>query len=123
MGHPALGRWLECPDPTWWAGWGSRADRITWQLQQQTRGLPSTIQSLETRLDWVKDKVNRRKFVFRNQKRTNLMLGLLLLHSNNQDDERAYARELRLHLVAKDGVAPPRHLITDPIGLPSLWGH
>lgn len=49
--------------------------------------------------------LNDRKFAFRNRARTNLLLGLLLLHSNGRDNERAYARELRVHLRQAGGIA------------------
>jgi hypothetical protein len=118
-----VSRWLDQPDPTWWAGNGTRADRVLWQIRNQTYGVPETIQALETKLDWLRGKLNRRKFGFRNRDRTNLLLGLLMHHSNGDDDERAYAREIRLHLEARTGIAPARHQITDPLGRPSLWGY
>jgi hypothetical protein len=83
--------------------------------------VPHTLKALPTSLDATRRRLNRRKFAFRNRKRTNLMLGLLALNQNGWDDERAYSRELRLHLTDRAGTAPPRHPITDPAGLPSLW--
>jgi hypothetical protein len=38
---PQLDRWLTQPDPTWWAGEGTRYDRIMWQLNEQSPGLPA----------------------------------------------------------------------------------
>lgn len=123
MGTQPMEDWLTQPDRTWWAGHGTRSDRILWQLRNRGLGIPETIQTLETQLDWVRQKIQRRKFSFRNRARTNLLLSLLMLHRNGQDDERAYAREIRLHLEQRAGIARPRHLITDPVGVPSLWGH
>ena len=42
-------------------------------------------------------------------------------HSTGVDDERAYSRNLRRHLRSRDGIAPARHRITDPVGRPSPW--
>ena len=120
-GYGPLRVWLEQPDPTWWAHNRTRAQRVLWQLQQLDAGVPHTIQSIETALDETRRRLRRRKFVLRNRKRTNLMLGLITVNQNGWDDERAYAREIRLQLTERAGIAPPRHLITDPAGMPSLW--
>jgi hypothetical protein len=44
------------------------------------------------------------------------------MHHSNGDDDRAYAREIRLDLEGQTGIAPARRLITNPLGRSSLWG-
>jgi hypothetical protein len=84
--------------------------------------VPDTTQALESEFAWIRTQIVQRKFSLRNRPRTNLLLELLRIHLNDEDDERAYAREIRLHLESREGAANPRHLIKDPWGYSSLRG-
>ncbi|WP_310528751.1 hypothetical protein, partial [Nocardioides sp.] len=54
----------------------------------------------------VRDYLDSRSFVLRNQARTTLMLGLVRLHLNGTDNPRRYAELLRAHLDENAGNAP-----------------
>ena len=45
----------------------------------------------------------------------------MLLHRNGLDKVNAYSRDIREALLAAQGQADRRGIITDPRGLPSLW--
>jgi hypothetical protein len=54
--------------------------------------------ALDQRLGRVRDFLDSRSFVLRNQRRTNLLLGLIRNHLNGVDVERLYLAQLREHL-------------------------
>jgi hypothetical protein len=116
-----LDRWLDQPDPTWWAGKGSRYDRIVWQLDEQLPWLPASTGALEAKLDWLREQLKQRRFALRNRERTNRMLSLTQLHLNGQDNELAYSHSIREAIAADGGKGAPRGLILDPSGYSSLW--
>ncbi len=117
---PALHRWLDLPDTTWWAGVTTRSGRIAWQLDNMA-GHPSSTGDLEAQLAIVKAAVHNRVFALRNRERTNRMLALMLLHLNGRDDPEQYAKLLRTALAANGGISAPRKQITDRRGFASLW--
>ena len=63
--------------------------------------------ALDQRLGRVRDYLDSRSFVLRNQRRTNLLLGLVRNHLNGVDSERRYVAQLRAHL-DQVTVAPQR---------------
>ncbi len=114
-------KWLDNPAPlSWWAGDLTMSERILWQLERR-RGIPSTTTALEQHLLVIKEKLNKRKFVFRNRERTNRMLQLMQLHLNDQANERTYSALIRRQLAKAQGHPAARRIITDPQGQPSLW--
>jgi hypothetical protein len=118
---PELVKWLDNPAPlSWWAGDLTMSERILWQLERR-RGIPSTTTALEQHLLVIKEKLNKRKFVFRNRERTNRMLQLMQLHLNDQANERTYSALIRRQLAKAQGHPAARRIITDPQGQPSLW--
>ena len=117
---PALHRWLDRRDPTWWAGDVTRSGRITWQLDNGSNH-PNSTGDLEAKLRIVKQALHHRCFALRNRERTNRMLGLMLLHLNELDNEERYSKLLRDALTANHGLAAARKQITDPRGYSSLW--
>jgi hypothetical protein len=118
---PELDRWLEQPDPTWWAGQGSRYDRIVWQFANREREYPTSAGAIEASFEWLRRHLDQRKFALRNRTRTNLLLGLMQAHLNNLDDHHAYTREIRAAALARGGWSAPRGRITDRRGYSSLW--
>ena len=118
---PELDRWLNQPDPTWWAGNGTRYDRVVWQLANRESEYPTTAGAIEASFEWLRRHLDQRKFALRNRPRTNLLLGLMQAHLNNLDDVHAYSREIREAALAHDGRSAPRGLITDRRGYSSLW--
>ena len=54
--------------------------------------------ALDQRLGRVRDFLDSRRFVLRNKRRTNLLLGLVRNHLNDVDSERRYVAQLRAHL-------------------------
>jgi hypothetical protein len=62
-----------------------------------------------------------RRYALKNRKRLNRLLMLLQLHVNGDDDVQAYARAIRLHLLANGGrPLAHRRAVTNPGNLPSL---
>lgn len=64
--------------------------------------------ALDAHLGTVRDYLDARSFVLRNQRRTTAMLGLMRLHLNGVDDAGRYAALLRAWLDRNRGVAPPQ---------------
>ncbi|MBC9733854.1 hypothetical protein [Nocardioides marmotae] len=62
--------------------------------------------ALDAHLGTVRDHLDSRSFVLRNQRRTTLMLGLVRLHLNGTDNPRRYAELLRSWLTDNAGNAP-----------------
>ena len=63
--------------------------------------------ALDAHLGAVRDYLDSRSFVLRNQRRTTLMLGLVRLHLNVTDDPRRYTELLRSWLTTNAGLALP----------------
>ena len=59
--------------------------------------------ALETVLERVRQQVERRSFAFRNQRRTNLLLGLIRNHEIRVDDLDHYIEILREGALSADG--------------------
>jgi hypothetical protein len=59
--------------------------------------------ALDTPLGTVRDYLDSRSFVLRNQRRTTTMLGLIRLHLNGTDSPARYATALRAWLEAHHG--------------------
>lgn len=70
--------------------------------------------ALDVQLGTVRDYLDSRSFVLRNQRRTTLMLGLVRLHLNGTDDTRRYANLLRTWLTDRHGVGLPHRGGYDP---------
>lgn len=64
--------------------------------------------ALDTHLGTVRDYLDARSFVLRNQRRTTALLGLVRLHLNGLDNVAQYAALLRARLDAGHGAAPPQ---------------
>jgi hypothetical protein len=64
--------------------------------------------ALDVHLGSVRDYLDSRSCVLRNQRRTTLMLGLVRLHLNGTDDARRYTPVLREWLTAQRGIASPQ---------------
>ena len=64
--------------------------------------------ALNTALGTVRDFLDSRSFVLRNNRRTDLALGLIRLHLNGADLQSLHHTLLRQHLAATGGVLPPR---------------
>ncbi len=62
--------------------------------------------ALDTHLGVVRDYLDARSFVLRNQRRTTTMLGLVRLHLNGLDNAVRYATLLRAWLDTNQGSAP-----------------
>ena len=67
---------------------------------------PRSTAALDTALGRVRDFLDSRSFVLRNQARTNNMLGLVRLHLNSNDSAAIYHRILREALTGNGGTAP-----------------
>lgn len=70
--------------------------------------------ALDAHLGTVRDYLDSRSFVLRNQSRTTLMLGLVRLHLNGTDNPRRYAELLRSWLTDNTGTAPAQRTGYDP---------
>jgi len=70
--------------------------------------------ALDQPLGTVRDLLDSRSFVLRNQRRTTLMLGLIRLHLNGMDHQRRYTTLLRTWLDEHHGTAPGQRSSYDP---------
>ena len=69
----------------------------------------------------IRDALHPRRYGLKNQQRTNRLLLLMQLHANRQDDERAYATDIRAWLEANHGRPRlDRRAVTDRRDRPSL---
>jgi len=64
--------------------------------------------ALDTHLGTVRDHLDSRSFVLRNQRRTTTMLGLIRLHLNGTDSPARYATAMRTWLETHHGTPPPQ---------------
>lgn len=64
--------------------------------------------ALDTHLGTVRDHLDSRSFVRRNQRRTTTMLGLIRLHLNGTDSPARYATAMRTWLETHHGTPPPQ---------------
>jgi hypothetical protein len=119
-GCAPLERWLDQPDPSWWAGTVTRSGRIAWQFDNRANH-PITTGALEARLLEIKQALGSRAFSLRNRERTNRLLLLMMLQANGVADENAYSKLIRADLLANDGYPLVRKRITDRRGYSSLW--
>lgn len=81
---------------------------------------PHATGALDTPLGRVRDFLDSRSFVLRNQRRLDVTLGLMRLHLNSVDSERDYRKHLRRALDQRAGVPPAQRRHYDAKGAPSL---
>jgi hypothetical protein len=83
----------------------TRNDKQVSDQVDRRAGLPQhhSIAALEGVLTRVRESVERRAFTFRNQRRTNLLLGLMRNHEMNLDQLDRYAELLRDAALASGG--------------------
>ena len=87
----------------------------------RAEGMASVHCALKTQLRTVKGMLFDRRDAFTNKARTDLLLGLITLHLNENDDPRRYATLLRDYLIANNGgPGVKRGAICDPKGKPTL---
>jgi hypothetical protein len=107
--------WIDRWDPVICAQLGRRPRR-----DERPNTWPVTTAALELRLNDVKDRLNRRRFAFRNRQRMDRLLMLMQVELNGHADTVAYARATRDWLTGRDGRTPPRRQLADALGHPSL---
>jgi len=83
--------------------------------------MPLTTSPMDGLIAPIRDALHARRYGLKNQERTNRLLLLMQLHANRQDDERAYATQIRDWLQTNGGRPnAARRTITNPRGQPSL---
>lgn len=89
-------------------GWVKANDEMVTTQVAVRRFLPDhhSTAALEAHLGKVRDFLDARSFVLRNQARTTTMLGLVRLHLNGHDDTRRYTELLRTWLDSNGGAGP-----------------
>jgi hypothetical protein len=65
--------------------------------------MPLSTSPMDGLIGPIRDALHPRRYGLKNRERTNRLLLLMQLHANGQDDERAYAREIRAWLEANHG--------------------
>ncbi|MCD4527383.1 hypothetical protein [Nocardioides sp. cx-173] len=97
---------------TWVA---ANSDLVIHQVgPRQTAAQHHSTAALDVQLGVVRDYLDSRSFVLRNQRRTTLMLGPVRLHLNSTDDTSRYANLLRTWLTDRHGVGLPHRDGYDP---------
>lgn len=86
------------------------ARRVREQFDLKVRW-PADTGPLEQKAAQLRAMLVNRKAGFRNQERTDLLLGLIALHLNGVDDRRRYLRLVREHVSALSGRLPRHNLI------------
>jgi hypothetical protein len=99
-----LERWIERHD-----------ERITWQLEH-AKGVDTTTDALEQKLELLRERFFARRGNLRNRERTNRLLMLVQLELNGLADETSYARIIEEDLLLHGGRAGRRRAILDPGG-------
>jgi hypothetical protein len=97
-------------------GWLDRHGEIVGQ-QIASRVTPRSNGPIEDELARVRELLERRRLSFRNRERMNRPLMLIQLELLGLASEARYARDLRTHLIALDGMPGS---IRDPLGRSSL---
>ncbi len=83
--------------------------------------MPLSTSPMDGLISPIRDALHPRRYGLKNQERTNRLLLLMQLHANRQDDERAYAKDIRAWLEANDGRPRlGRRAINDHPDQPSL---
>jgi hypothetical protein len=88
---------------------------------ERVRDMPLSTSPMDGLIGPIRDALHPRRYGLRNRQRTNRLLLLMQLHTNRQDDARAYATVIRSWLEANHGRPfGPRRTIVDRSGQPSL---
>ena len=88
---------------------------------QRPADMPLTTSPMDGLIGPIRDALHPRRYGLKNRERTNRLLQLMQLHANRQDDQVAYAKDIRTWLEANHGrPSVPRRAVTDPRSAPSL---
>jgi hypothetical protein len=83
--------------------------------------MPLSTSPMDAFIHPIRDRLRPRAYALKNRERTNRMLLLMQLHANRQDNERAYAKNIRQWLEANGGrPRVVRRAVVDTRGVPSL---
>ena len=83
--------------------------------------MPLSTSPMDGLIGPLRDALHRRRYGLKNRERTNRLLLLMQLHANRQDDELAYAKDIRAWLEANHGRPRiARRAVSDSAGQPSL---
>jgi hypothetical protein len=121
-------RWLHSRPMRGWPRTRLQQIRFQVSIPQPPHGSwPTTTGPLESRLDWVKKELRRRRHSFRNRFRTDRMLALMQSQPNRTANVRAYDSRIRRYCQTRPrmvpmvgirfGFAADRRIIIDHVGL------
>lgn len=108
-GSPALKKWMS-----------QKNQMMAVQLKRRSEVKVFSNGAIEAPIRVIRENIERRAWCFRNRARMDLLLEMMWLHLNQNASAETYAKAVREHLIATNGVPVESRKQWDPKGQPSL---